>query len=109
MDPEQRRFLRKKFDARSWPRAKSGVGPRKTFNLHDLKIPNAQLIKLSEKDTTKRLQVHAIWRLNDDPDCLIAVDALACASVNETHNELLGLLGTIQSGDVTRGVDGDTI
>ena len=109
MDPEHRRFLRKKFDAQSWPRAKSTVSPRKTLNLQDLKIPNAELVKFSKKGRQKRPQVHAIWRLNDDPECVIAVDVFTCASADATHDGLLELLGTIQSGDVVRGADSDMV
>ncbi|MBR0899589.1 hypothetical protein JQ616_31950 [Bradyrhizobium tropiciagri] len=109
MDPEQRRFLKKKYGAAAWPRVKSRIGRRKSLNLQDLTLPNARLIKLSRTDTTRPSRVHAIWQLNDDPDCMIAVSVSVWASVGATHDELLNLLGTIQSGDVTQDADQSAI
>jgi hypothetical protein len=105
MEPEQRRFLRKKYDARSWPRIGLTAVQRKSLDLRDLEIPNAQLVKMKTRDAKKGSEVQTIWQIDGDPECLIKIDVFSCTSTDATHSHLLNLLGTIQSGDVIRDTD----
>ena len=109
MEPEQRRFLRKKYDARSWPRVGSRAILRKSLDIHDLEIPNARLVKMKRTDRKKGSEVESIWQIDGDPECLIKIEVFSCTSTDATHRHLLNLLGTIQSGDVIRETDRNRI
>ena len=49
--------------------------------------------------------VHSIWSHGDSTNELIAIDVFECASVETAHDQLIEILGNVESDAVTRQAD----
>ncbi|HKE29166.1 MAG TPA: hypothetical protein VKB88_42740 [Bryobacteraceae bacterium] len=103
MQATQRRFIEQRFGAKDW----YGRGPRgrrmvKEFGFEGSELVEWRLERSHRDEGTKPPSIHSIWRHDEAGNELLAVDAFECASVKAAHDQLIEILGDLESPLVER-------
>ena len=99
----QRRYIEQRFRAKEW----YGRGPRGRRAVRDFGFEGSELVEWTlertERDErTEPRVIHSMWRRDDAGNERLAVEAFECASVKAAHDQLIDMLGDIESGAVER-------
>jgi hypothetical protein len=103
MHATQRRFIEQRFGAKEW----YGRGPRgrrmvKEFGFEGSELVEWTLERVERDERAKPPAIHSMWRHEGAGNELLAVDAFECASVKAAHDQLIEILGDIESAAVER-------
>ena len=103
MHATQRRFIEQRFGAKDW----YGRGPRgrrmvKEFGFEGSELVEWTLERSHRDEGAKPPSIHSIWRHDEAGNELLAVDAFECGSVKAAHDQLIEILGDIESPAVER-------
>jgi hypothetical protein len=100
---EQRRAAERRYHASEWHgrTRHSKRGPR-DFDIEKWTIPGWMLQRMRRDDLVKPKVVHSIWRNYELSSELIAIDALACPSVEAAHDRLIEALARNEADAMER-------
>ena len=103
MHATQRRFIEQRFSAKDW----YGRGPRgrrivREFGFEGSELVEWTLERCRRDEIPKPPSIHCIWRHDEAGNELLAVDAFECASVKAAHDQVIVILGDIESPLVER-------
>lgn len=103
MHAEQKRFLQERYEFRKWqaPR-KSGRRVVTGLDLEALNIRGWTLERAKLEDQATVRTIHSLWRRAEAQDELLSIDLFECESSKGAHNQLLEVLGNVESGAVER-------
>ncbi len=121
MDAEHRRFLEERYDVRAWHGRSAHPGRViKGFTLAGSEISGFTALRTQRDDRAEPPAIRSLWRRGEAESELLAIDLFECTSVEAAHDQVLEVLGNIESnaielrtsqdapGDVTFGL-GDTL
>ncbi len=101
MHAGQKRFLEDHFAARGWHgRTKHGRAVVRDFDFDGREIRGWTLHRRERRADPPG--VRSLWRHDDSSDELLGIDVFECGSVKAAHDQLLEVLGEIESGAVER-------
>ncbi len=108
MDAEQKRFLEKKFHAAQWRRRRR---PGRRL-VQDIDVEGWELAgwapqRIRRDEYAKVLAVRSLWSRGDPMKELLAVDVFRCPSEQAADDQLIEVLGNIESDAVEWRSDKD--
>ena len=103
MHATQRRFIEQRFAAKEW----YGRGPRGRRMVREFGFEGSELVewtleRVERDERAKPPVIHSMWRHEGAGNELLAVDAFECASVKAANDQLIEILGDIESAAVER-------
>ena len=102
MQPEQKRFLEKRYDAPAWQgHNKHGKRVVKGFCFDKDELAGWTLHRQHE-ESGKPPAIRSLWHRGDATKSLLAIDLFECSSVDAALDQLIEVLGNVQSNAVER-------
>jgi hypothetical protein len=103
MHAGQKRFLEERHEAATW-RGRSKHADRlvRAFALEGSELRGWTLQRAQRDDGGKPAVLRSIWSRDPPGKTLLAIDVFECKSVVAAHDQLLEVLGQMQSGVVER-------
>jgi hypothetical protein len=103
MHAGQKRFLEERHEAATWQRRiKHADRLVKAFALEGTELRGWTLQRTQRDDGGKPAALHSLWSRDPAGRTLLAIDVFECKSVAAAHDQLLEVLGQMQSGVVAR-------
>jgi hypothetical protein len=109
MDPEHRNYLEEKHDVRAWfGRGEHGRDTIEHFELTGSEVHGWELVR-AQREHGRPNRIHSMWRRGENDEPLLSIDVIPCASVRAAHEQVIEVLGTVQSDAIerTEGGPGD--